>query len=382
MKPILLTLVILGSICLNTFSQNWKLEWEKSSGFEKQDYFTDISELPDGGFVVLGERGASKSGNLWLVRYNSQGDTLWTHTFETPTSDIPAKVACLNNGDLLVLSSSGTADDSKVKLMRTDANGNFLWEKTLDDGNYFKPGDIYPMQNNGFVVAGGKGSDAANLHLWFAQMDENGDPVWERIFSENTKGCLVSAKQLPNNDFILSGQVNGTSANDCDITIIRTNSNGEQIWQNRMEAPKSKEWPECVCCSPDSCFVMVGWAGTCLNDMNDENAIFDYCDGKVVWSKNIDGEGSEGGNAIAIRPDGKFLIAATKLTSFTGNIGPWLVEVDNEGNIVNQMMLNMRLEKASKVINSSDGGFVVIGPGLNERISYRSDGWIVKFSGM
>ncbi len=389
MKP-LLTLVFLGSIFLNSFSQDWKLEWEKSSGFAKQDYFTDISELPDGGFVVLGECGASRSGNLWLIRYNQQGDTLWTRSFETPTSDTPAKVACLNNNDLLVLGSSASEGDTKVKLMRCDPDGNLLWEKTLDDGNYFKAGDIYPLENSGFILAGGKGSDAANPHLWLAQMDENGDPVWERSFSENINGCLVSAKQLPNSDFILSGQVNGTSANDCDIVLIRTNSNGEEIWQNRMEAPKSREWPECVCCSPDSCFVMVGWAGTCLNDMNDENAIFDYdlmikkvnCDGKVIWSKNIDGEGSEGGSAITIRPDGKFLVAGTKVTSFTGKIGPWLLEVDNDGNIENQLMLNMHLDRASKVINSSDGGFVVIGPGLHDRISYRSDGWILKFSGM
>ena len=143
-------------------------------------------------------------------------------------------------------------------------------------------------------------------------------------------------------------------------------------------------------CYKDSCFVLVGWAGKCLNDIADENPIFDYdlmikkinCEGKVLWTKEVDSEGSEGGNAVVIRPDGKFLVAGVKLTSFTGNIGPWLLEVDNDGNVVDELLLNMRLDQASKIINTSDGGFVVIGPGLHERINSNTDGWILKFKGI
>jgi hypothetical protein len=51
-----------------------------------------------------------------------------------------------------------------------------------------------------------------------------------------------------------------------------------------------------------------------------------------------------------------------------------------DGNILDEQLLNMQLEQASKAIVAPDGGIVVIGPGMNERLNPRSDGWIMKFS--
>ncbi len=157
---------------------------------------------------------------------------------------------------------------------------------------------------------------------------------------------------------------------------------------NRMQASKSREWAECVCCSPDSCFMLVGWVGNCLNDIDSEYPIFDFdlvlkkidCNGKELWSKSFDAEGSEGGNAITIRPGGNMLLAGVKLTSFSGKVGPWIIETDSQGKILNETLLNLKLTQACKVINTSDGGFVVIGPGMNEKINSLSDGWIAKFA--
>ena len=390
MKSLLLTLTLLGFFPFISLSQNWNIEWEKHSSYQKQDYYTDVSETLDGGFVVLGAIGAGKYTDFWLLRLNENGDTLWTRRLGTETIDQPEKIICLNNRHILMMGKTGSGDNEKVLLIKSDETGNELWRQTLNDGAFYKADDISPLPDNGFMVAGAKSSDPSTPHLWMAKMDENGNIAWEHTFIEDTKGCLASVKQLPNSDFILSGQLTGAVENDCDIVVIRTNSEGKEIWNNRIKAPKSKEWPECVCCSPDSCFVLVGWAGKCLNDISDENPIFDYdlmikkinCDGKVLWSKSIDGEGSEGGNAVTIRPDGRFLVAGTKLTSFSGKIGPWLLEVDNQGNIVDELLLNMRLDQATKVINCSDGGFVVIGPGLHEKINSYTDGWIMKFSGI
>lgn len=388
MKPLLLTFFLVAFMITDSFTQNWNLAWEKTSNYSRQDYFTDVSETPDGYLLVLGECGAGKSADIWLLNYNSLGDTVWTKKLGTPAPDLPRKLTQMPNGDILVLAKTGTEDALKVLLIRTDSDGNVTWEKTLDDGNYYDANDIFGLPDNGFLLVGSKSSDTENPRLWMAKMDENGQQLWEQSYHSELKGCLASVKQLPDNNFILSGQVGGKMQNDCDIIVIRTDENGKEVWKNRMEAPKTKEWPECICCSPDSCFVLVGWAGKCLNDISDENPIFDYdlmikkmnCDGKVIWTKDLDSEGSEGGNAVTIRPNGNFLVAGAKLTSFTGNIGPWLLEVDAQGNVVDEMMLNMRLDQANKIINLADGGFVVVGPGNHERINNNSDGWILKFS--
>ena len=151
-------------------------------------------------------------------------------------------------------------------------------------------------------------------------------------------------------------------------------------------------WPECICCSPDSCFILAGWQGNCLGDIEAEEPIFDYdmvvnkldCTGKVLWTKNFDREGSEGGNAITIRPDGDFIVAGIKATSFTGQVGPWLIHLSAEGEIKDEKLIPFHFnnDHAIKVINTSDGGFVVIGPGVQEENNLRSNGWIMKFASL
>ncbi len=367
--------------------QSWPRQWERHSNNRIQDYFTDVTETADGSLIVLGSIGNGASADLWVLKYNSTGDTVWTRKPGTEKIDIPEKIVSTSENDVLILGKSGTGEAETTLIIRLDENGHEKWRKILDKTETGRA--IVPL-SDGFMLAGSKGSDPENRHIWLARMNASGELQWEKILEESLQGCVASMRRLPNGQFILGAQVQGDVKNDCDMLVIRADQAGTQLWSSRMDSPNSKEWPQCICCSPDSCFVVVGWVGNCLNDISSEYPVFDFdlvikkmdCEGRVLWSKNIDSEGSEGGNAVTIRPDGDFIVAGTKVTSFAGNIGPWLLHIDPNGNILDELLLEMRLEQASKVINTSDGGFVVIGPGLNERTNARSDGWIIKFAEM
>ncbi len=388
MKPLfsLLLALVLTAFC--TTAQTWNAEWEKVSGNPKQDYFADVTEIPLGGFAVLGAVGGNTS-KLSLLFYSEAGDLIWSRIYESDESELPGKIVSTGEDKLIILAQKNQNNQSQVLILKTDKSGNKITRTTLN-GMYYKGADLAVINEDEWVVAGAKGTDADNAQLWLAKLNASGEIKWERTFNQTSNGCFSTIKQLPDGGFVLGGQVAGKSKNDCDMIVIRTDSEGNATWTSRMEAPKSKEWTECVCCSPDSCFMLVGWGGNCLNDINDEYPIFDFdlilkkvdCNGKVKWSKNFDAEGSEGGNAIAIRPDGHFIVAGTKVTSFTGTIGPWLMEIDGNGQVLNELLLDMKYARACKILNTKDGGFVVIGPGLNENLTPRSDGWIAKFSAM
>lgn len=374
-----------------SFAQSWNIEWEKRLGNRKQDFYSDIIETKDGDFVVLGSTTLTgKSNEFWMVRYNAKGDTLWTKTLGTENRDIPKKIAELANGDFLLLGKSDKTGDQHLFLVKTDNRGNELWRKIFTDDFYCMGEDVAPTNDNGFVMAGAKGDDPENVHLWMAKLDAEGEMAWEKTFRQEEMGCIKTIKKLPNNEFIMAGQISTNGMNNCDMLVIRTDENGNEIWSNHIKSANSKEWPECVCCSPDSCFVLVGWQGNCLNDITSENPIFDFdlilnkidCDGNVLWTKNFDSEGSEGGNAVTILPNGQLVVAGIKATSFLGEIGPWLLQIDPEGNKMSEKLLNMHLYQAAKVINCSDGGFIVVGPGEQDENNTRSDGWIMKFASL
>ena len=248
------------------------------------------------------------------------------------------------------------------------------------------------LEEEGFILVGAKNSAQENRMLWMTKLDAKGEMVWEKTFRGEFNGFCKSIKKLPTGGFAITGQISKPGQKESDIWSARTNENGELLWESRIPTPGLKAWSECICCSPDSCFMIVGWQGACMNDINSEEPIFDFdlvllkldCNGEILWTKSFNREGSEGGNAVTIRPDGNFIVAGIKATSFLGKIGPWLMLFDPEGELLSENLIKFRFKNdhAAKVVNCSDGGIVVIGPGIQDESNTRSNSWIMKFAGL
>lgn len=388
----ILSIVFLCFFSFVIYGQNWQAAWEKQLGNSQMDYFTDVITDINGGFTVLGSTipKTKKSYDFWLVRFKDNGDTIWTKTFGTDLFDIPKKILQTADGSYLILGMTKDSVAEKLILIRTDKDGKELWQKRFDDENFYSGEDIVSDGDTGFLLAGSKSKVKEIKNRWIAKLNENGAIIWEKSFTGDLSGFCKAVKKLPDGGFAVAGKVEKTGQKDCDVWITRLDKNGVQLWDTRIPNPKIKAWPECVCCSPDSFLVVVGWQGLCLNDINSDEPIFDFDlaiskidkKGKLVWTKNFNREGSEGGNSVAIRPNGSFIIAGKKATSFLGKVGPWLLLVDAEGNETGENLIKFHCnnDQAVKVINCVDGGFVVIGPGMQDVANTRANGWIMKFS--
>lgn len=388
------TMVFFYFFCFQIYSQNWQVSWDKQLGNSKMDYFTDVITDISGGYTVLGATipRSKKSYDFWLVRYNEKGDTIWTKTYGTDLTEIPKKLLQTPDGSYLILGVTKDSVAEKPVLIRTDREGVETWQKGFNDGKYYLCEDIVFDGEKEFLIAGSKSDDKEIPKRWIAKLDENGEAVWEKSFQTDLRGFCKAAKKLPDGSYAISGKVEKQGQKDCDVWITRLDKNGTSVWETYLSNPKVKSWPECVCCSPDSFLMVVGWQGLCLNDINSSDPVFDFDlaiskidkKGKLVWTKNYNREGSEGGNSVAIRPDGSFVIAGIKSTSFLGKVGPWLLWVDAEGKEKGENLIKYHCnnDQAVKIINSNDGGIVVIGPGLQDAENTRANGWIMKFSGL
>ncbi|MDX1284244.1 MAG: hypothetical protein R3182_04490 [Draconibacterium sp.] len=391
MKPILYLLLSLVFYWpLTLYSQTNVQTWEKQTQIRGLDFYTDVLEDVNKGFTVLGAKTiAGRSLDFWIVRYAENGDTIWTKCLGTEKKDIPKKIIQLADKGYIVTGSSKFDDKTVSIVYKLDENGTELWNKSFADQGFVNIEDLIP-NGDGFTVVGSKGVNLENSNLWLANFSIDGEIESEKSFDQDLTGSLKSIKLLPDGGLALAGNINEKGKKDCDIIILRIDAKGEVAWNSRIKTPGKKVWPECICCSPDSCFMVVGWQGNCLNDINSEYPVFDFdlvmnkidCDGNVVWSKSFDKEGSEGGNAIAVLPDGSCLVAGVITTSFLGKIGPWLIHADSQGNALNEKLLNMHMYQPTKILRCNDGSFIMVGPGMYEQINSRTDGWIMRFNNL
>ncbi len=113
------------------------VEWEKGYGGLGNDSAKTIKLLPDGGFIIGGitESFATyDSCDIWLIRLDSLGDTLWTKTYNGNYSELQI----INDGGFIILGNR--------TLIRTDSEGNEIWSQPF--GGY----SCQETDDSGFII--------------------------------------------------------------------------------------------------------------------------------------------------------------------------------------------------------------------------------------
>ena len=96
--------------------ENGTEEWTKTYGGAGWDRAMDAVMTRDTGIVLVGERQNGAYGmDMYIVRTNIDGDTLWTHTFENPGDDIANAVDIYEDSILIVAGNHFYADSSQTK---------------------------------------------------------------------------------------------------------------------------------------------------------------------------------------------------------------------------------------------------------------------------
>ena len=83
MKFLLQTLLFFFLITQIIFSQTPDTTWTKIFATSGDDYGEYVEETSDGGFIIVGTTDYSGGDDVFLIKTNPAGDTLWTRTYGT-----------------------------------------------------------------------------------------------------------------------------------------------------------------------------------------------------------------------------------------------------------------------------------------------------------
>jgi hypothetical protein len=145
------------------------VDWTRIYGGINTDQGHDVEELPDGGFVVVGETSSfgTMTTDVYVVRTDAIGDTLWTRTFGGIGSDRGYAIEPTSDGGFVIAgeTSSYGAGNSDFYLIRLGP------EYECGDGN----GDGGVTTADGYGILNYFGSAAQPVSCWVANV--NGDDV-------------------------------------------------------------------------------------------------------------------------------------------------------------------------------------------------------------
>ncbi|MFH1321231.1 MAG: T9SS type A sorting domain-containing protein [Bacteroidota bacterium] len=315
---------------------NGAKQWSKIYGGSGDDVGMSVQQTIDGGYVVAGTTLSFGAGgdDIYLIKTDAGGDTLWTKTYGGTTEDRGFSVQQTTDGGYIITGSTSSfgAGNRDFYLIKTDASGNVLWTKTYggnefgkcntvkqtDDGGYILAGktlsfglwpgvapDIYVVKTDtvgdtlwtktygitasaseaycieqtadgGYIIA------AATLGLtgadgYLLKIDNNGNIQWTKIYGGTADDIFFSAKQITGGRYIVAGATASFGGGGGDAYMIKTDANGNILCTD--QAP-----PETITGNPST---IMGTTATIIGSGSDIPFFLDFTTNPPTQEKNI-----------------------------------------------------------------------------------------------
>jgi hypothetical protein len=200
-----------------------------------QTYIYSVQQTTDTGFIITGATGNFSTPYIGLIKTDKNGDTLWTKKYGNPnTTNIGYAVQQTFDGGYVVAGISNTSiGPYDIYLMKTNSTGDTLWTKS-----YGSPGNDYAYSikqttDSGFIIAGsidynGLGRSDAFL----IKTNAHGDTLWTKSYGGDSIEYANAVELTTDGGFIFIGYTNsfGTNSYDFDIYLIKTDSIGDTLW--------------------------------------------------------------------------------------------------------------------------------------------------------
>ena len=249
------------------------------------------------------------------IMLQAQPDILWTKTFGGANNDFANIVQQTIDGGFIIGGSTQSfgSGQSDIWLIKTDENGDSLWSTTLGNNNSEGGGFVQQTQDGGYIVAGTIRDSINNYsvsNIWLIKTDENGDSLWSNIYGGSDLDHCTSIQQTQDGGYIIGGLTSSyASGQGNDVLMIKTDANGDSIWSNTYGG---------------------------LN--NESSAI------------------------VQQTQDGGYLIGATTKSYGEGGDDMWLIKTNGLGDTLwTKTIGSAENERTKDIIESTDGGYIIIG---------------------
>jgi len=350
---------------------------------EKSDRGYALLEADGGGYVVVGETGSYHTnetpttlfGNIFLMKTDIYGDTIWTKTYGNDDHDVAYSLEKTSDGGYIIAGCDGYSgirgDDYGLWIIKTDGLGDSIWTKKykLAEGK-----SICKTTDGGYIVTGASWWDSlGSFDVYLLKIDSLGNKQWLKNYNKSSENEGLSVEQTNDNGFIISAMTNYETSRD--IWLIKTDSVGDTIW-TKIYTSEYSTIGYSVCQTTDGGYFIAG-KNTELGGGLESNIYLLKTDsiGDTIWTKTIRKSYSDIAYSGMQTADGGYIaVGYTKSkNNDTYNSNIYLVKLDYEGNILWSSEIGNKYNydfRGRDITETNDSGFIITGQESTENYHY------------
>ncbi len=230
-----------------------------------------------------------------------------------------------------------------------------FWAKSYGDLTHEWATDVQQTGDGGYVVAGQKNGDP-----WLFRLSEDGSLDWQKSYEfEGTFGAggvgLYSTMQVTSDGgTIMADRFSTHNGGLAGTWVMKLSETGGVEWGKQYGDALNQVYM--VRQTSDGGFVLCGSFGEGAT-LRDAWILKLNSDGSIDWQKRLEGEGHDEARSILQTSDGGFVVVGRTYSAQPPYPPNWVIRLDATGNPVWQKEYEMGLSQ--RVTEAPGGGFLV-----------------------
>jgi hypothetical protein len=207
--------------------------WLRTYGGEERDGAVAVLQTADKGYIVTGftESFGQGSEDIYTVKTDSNGIMIWDTTYGGTGKDIAVDIIHASDDGFMIAgyTNSYGAGYEDVYLIKINETGDTLWTKTYGGESSDYTRAIQSTTEGGYILAGNSNTyatEAWGYDAYAIKTDENGDTLWTRVFGGGSVDGFMNVEHTTDNGYVFVGYTHSFGAEGQDIYLIKTNELG------------------------------------------------------------------------------------------------------------------------------------------------------------
>ena len=326
-----------GDVYLIKTNASGDTAWTKTYGGTNVDVGWSVQQTSDGGYIVAGQTASFGAGytDVYLIKTNASGDTTWTRTYGATYNDLGYSVQQTSDGGYVI---SGATDSygvgGDVYLVKTNAAGDTLWTRTCGGTGEERGYSVQQTTDGGYIVAGNTYIAGRNHDVYIVKTNASGDTLWTRTCGGTGEDMGYSVQQTTDGGCIVAGYSTSFEAGYASVYVIKTNASGDTQW-TRTYGGASHDYGYSARQTSDSGYIITGTTYSFGAGDYDAYLVKTNAAGDTQWTRTYGGTGEDVGYWVRQSADGGYIIAGYT-SPFAGggnnNFDIYLIKTDANGN--------------------------------------------------
>jgi len=321
-------------------------QWTRTYGGGTVDQAYAVQQTSDGGYVVAGGTKSfgtylasfpdlTPQFDVWVVRTNSTGGMIWAQNYGGTLHDEARAVQQTQDGGFIIVgyTQSYGLGDKNVYVIKTNANGDTIWTRTYGGSNSEEGYAVVQTADLGYAIAGyTKSYGAGNSDFYLIKTNAGGVPSWAHTYGGAANDEAYAMKIDYDGGFVLAGYTASFGAGASDFYLVKTDASGIALW-TQTYGSIGEEKAYAIDLLPFECgYVLVGYSYNSIITRFGEEDLYivrTECDGEECWNSTYGGSSGDIGYGVDAAADRTYIIAGVKFSG-PGPSKAWLVKIGTD----------------------------------------------------